>query len=150
VKAVTWAGLLITILFCAVYAAAQHQPNAPNTGNAPIGLTPSKHRAGPHGLEGWTLEGPIPDHPNDKFPFVLVIARNGREIRRIHGNAFIWRWMFVADGRQIAYESGPLHSSITCILADIETGREVEVYDCYRELPKDAPDWVEALEASKP
>ena len=33
-KAVTWAGLLITILFCAVYAAAQHQPNAPNTGNA--------------------------------------------------------------------------------------------------------------------
>jgi hypothetical protein len=147
-KAATLPGFLIAILLCAS-ATAQHQPKALETGKAPDGLTPSEHRAGPHGLEGWTLKGPLPDGPEDKYPFVLVIARNGREIRRFNGSAFVWKWMFVADGRQVAYESGPLHFSATCILADIETGRELEAYDCWSELPPDAPDWVEALEASK-
>lgn len=111
-------------------------------------LTPSEHRAGPHGLEGWTLEGPIPDAPNDKFPFILVIARNGKEIRRFHGSAFIWKWMFLEDAKRVAYESGPLHFGLTCILADLDTGKELSAYDCFRELPADAPDWVKTLEAN--
>lgn len=125
---------------------AQNSTNAPPRSQKADTLTPSEHRAGPHGLEGWTLQGPLPDGPDDKYPFVLVIARNGKEFRRFEGSAFVWKWMFVADGRQVAYESGPLHFGMSCILADIETGRELSTYDCYRELPPDAPDWVKALE----
>jgi len=110
-------------------------------------LKPSEHRPGPHGLEGWTLNGPIPDDPEARYPFVLVIARNGREIRRFEGGVFVWKWMFVDDGRRVAYESGPLHFGLSCVLADIASGRELETYDCYHELPDNVPEWVQALEA---
>lgn len=143
-RAAIWPGLLIA---CMLGISAPSQDKHHSKRSASGDLTPSEHRAGPHGLEGWTLEGPIPDQPEDKYPFVLVIARNGREIRRFDGSAFVWKWMFAADGRQVAYESGPLHFSMTCVLADIETGRELETYDCYSELPNDAPEWVRALEA---
>lgn len=126
---------------------AQNPPKAAPTASSSDGLTPSVHRPGPHGLEGWTLNGPLPDGPEDKYPFILVIARDGREIQRFNGSAFVWKWMFVDDGRHVAYESGPLHFGMTCILADLETGHELETYDCYQELPADAPQWVEALEA---
>ncbi len=61
-------------------------------------LTPSAHRSGPNGLEGWTLEEPIPDQPNN-LPFTLIIARNGKEIRRFDGEGFVWRWKFLPDGQ---------------------------------------------------
>lgn len=110
-------------------------------------LTPSEHRAGPRGLEGWTLDGPIPDHPGEKFPFTLMIARNGRVIRRFPGDAFVWKWMFLEDGERVAYEAGPLHFSLACILADIQTGKQLETFDCFpNPLPADAPDWVKTLE----
>ena len=54
--------------------------------------------------------------------------------------------MFQNDGKQVAYESGPLHFSMTCVLADVATGRQVGTYDCFGELPADAPAWVESLE----
>jgi hypothetical protein len=112
-------------------------------------LTPSEHRPGPNGLEGWTLEGPIPDHPGEKFPFTLVIARNGRVIRRFSGEFFVWKWMFLDDGKRVAYEAGPLHFSLACILADIQTGKQLGTYDCFpNPLPADAPEWVKTLEAS--
>jgi hypothetical protein len=120
-------------------------PQSAGTSDKP---TPSEHRAGPHGLEGWTLDGPIPDHPGEKFPFTLVIARNGRVIRRFPGDAFVWKWTFLEDGRQVAYESGPLHFSLACILADIQTGKRLGTYDCFpNPLPGDAPAWVKTLEA---
>lgn len=113
------------------------------------GLTPSAHRTGPKGLEGWTLESPIPNDPKGKYSFTLVIARDGRELRRFNGDVFVWKWMFVNDGQTIAYESGPLHFSLSCILADVKTGRELAHYDCNHELPDGAPKWVKALEASQ-
>jgi hypothetical protein len=85
--------------------------------------------------------------PEGTYPFFLVIARNGREIRRFQGRSFVWKWMFMADGHQVAYESGPLHFSMSCILADVETGRLLRTYDCYRDLPNDAPVWVRTFEA---
>lgn len=140
---------LVLLAASAVSALAtpQSKPTAHHKTKESDGLTPSVHRAGPRGLEGWTLDGPIPDGPEGNYPFTLVIARNGREIRRFDGSAFVWKWMFVADGKQVAYESGPLHFSMTCILADIQTGRELATYDCWQELPADAPEWVQALEA---
>src|SRR5579862_2067480 len=73
--------------------------------------TESEHRTGPRGLEGWTLDSPLPDsnYGDERFAFTLVLARNGYRFRCIEGVPIIWKWMFWADGRQVAYETGPLH-----------------------------------------
>lgn len=79
----------------------------------------------------------------------LVLARNGRIVRRISDGPFIWRWIFIAGGKQVAYETGPLHFSMTCVLLDNQTGKRLADYDCFGALPADAPDWLKQLEASK-
>jgi hypothetical protein len=107
--------------------------------------TESEHIHGPDGLEGWTLSWPLPDQPNERFPGRLLIARNGRILRQIDGDGLIWKWMFWANGRQVAYESGPLHFSMDCVLYDLAKGREVSRIDCYHELPARVPDWVSVL-----
>lgn len=109
--------------------------------------TESEHRPGPHRLEGWTLESPLPEsgYGDERFAFTLVLARNGHRLLRIEGNPIIWKWMFWADGRQVAYETGPLHFAMSCVLADVKTGRQVEILDCYHKLPATVPAWVTAL-----
>jgi hypothetical protein len=109
--------------------------------------TETEHRTGPHGLEGWTLEYPLPDsnYGDQRFAFTLVLARSGHRFRRIEGEPIIWKWMFWADGRQVAYETGPLHFGMSCILADVKTGRKLEILDCYHQLPANVPAWVTAL-----
>jgi len=107
----------------------------------------SEHRKGPGGLEGWTLLSSIPDDATQQYAFTLVLARNGRVIRRISGDPLVWNWMFWADGKQVAYESSPLHFGMSCILADIENGHQLATVDCYHELPANAPEWVVNLEA---
>jgi hypothetical protein len=54
--------------------------------------------------------------------------------------------MFTPDGKQVAYESGPLHFSMSCVLVDIATGKQVGYFDCFQELPDGAPAWVKTLE----
>jgi hypothetical protein len=110
--------------------------------------TDSKHRKGPHGLEGWTESEPVAEvyGGNEPLPFKLVIARNGKVVWRIDGDPFLWRWMFWADGQQMVYESGPLHFSMACVLFDLTKGREVERVDCFHDLPANAPAWAKALE----
>jgi hypothetical protein len=108
----------------------------------------SEHIKGPQGLDSWTLDWPLMDSKNDeeRYPFTLVIARNGRVIRRNQGSPFIWKWMFWDHGRQVAYEAGPLHFSMACVLVDTDTGRQLAEFDCeYVDLPKDAPEWLKAL-----
>jgi len=97
-------------------------------------------------LEGWTLDSPIPDHPVETFPFTLVIARKGRVLRKIDGDPFVWRWIFWNNGREVAYESGPLHFGLQCILASVATGKQLASYDCFHGVPDNAPDWLKALE----
>jgi hypothetical protein len=130
---------LLAIFLFAVAASAQTPP-------PPEQPTQSEHRGGPDGLEGWTLNYTIPDHPNERFPMTLVIARKGHVLRKIDGNGFIWKWIFWADGRQVAYESGPLHFSLACVLADVGTGKQLASYDCFHGVPNDAPAWLKALE----
>ncbi|HUY94200.1 MAG TPA: hypothetical protein VMU71_02835 [Terracidiphilus sp.] len=110
----------------------------------------SEHIAGPHGLEGWTMNGPIPDDYNhENYPFELVIARRGKIIHRIEGGAFVWRWIFWDDGRKVAYEAGPLHFGLACNLYDLAKGRDIASFDCFHGVPDNAPPWLEALESSR-
>jgi hypothetical protein len=109
------------------------------------GPTESKHHPGPAGLEAWTLDYEVPLH-TESYPEVLVIARKGQIIRKIDGEPFVWNWIFLKNGRQIAYEAGPLHFGMNCILTDVTTGKQLATYDCFFKLPPDAPAWVEELE----
>jgi hypothetical protein len=145
-----WASLFIAfpIVPTALPQAAPGAVQATPTRQTPTEQIPSEHKSGPNGLEGWTLSGPIDDQSDEKYPFTLILARNGQVIRRIDGDPFVWKWMFLEDGRRVAYESGPLHFSMTCILAEVNTGRKLAAYDCFRELPSKAPAWVKTLEAN--
>ena len=106
--------------------------------------TESPHRSGPHGLEGWTINYPIPNY--DTMPRTLVIARNGRVLHRIDGRPLIFTWMFQENGAHVAYSTGPLHSVETCILVDTKSGKEVDDYNCFPEpLASTAPTWVKLL-----
>jgi len=119
----------------------------PQTAPLPSNPTSSAHRAGPDGLEGWTLDSSIPDRPDETFPFTLAIARKGHIIRKIDGDPFVWRWIFWNNGRQVAYESGPLHFGLQCTLASVATGKQLASYDCFQGIPKNSPDWLKALDA---
>jgi hypothetical protein len=133
--------MLLVVVSAPAFTSSQ---TAPST-DAPI---ESEHTRGPHGLEGWTLNDSAPDHPNEKFPMTLVIARDGRILRKIDGSAFVWKWIFWDRGREVAYESGPFHFSLECILADIKTGKERASYDCFHGIPENAPHWLKTLETS--
>lgn len=114
----------------------------------PFLLTPtqSTHRPGPNHLSGWTLNNTVPGHAGDRFPMTLVIARNNQVIRKIAGDPFLWQWMFLPDGKRVAYQSGPFHFSLQCILADINSGKIIQNYDCNPDpLPANAPPWVKDL-----
>ena len=114
--------------------------------------TESPHIAGPHGLEGWALDWPLPNDQNhgERYPNTLLIARRGRVIRRIEGGPFVWKWMFWADGRQVAYEEGSLHFNRWCTLVDVATGRQIASRDCFSEkLSAHTPAWEKALVADE-
>ncbi len=108
----------------------------------------SRHRQGSHGLSGWTLSETAPgDESQGPMPFTLVISRDGHTLRSIKGDPFVWQWMFLADGKQVAYQTGPLHFSLECVLLDVRSGKERARYDCFKDpLPASAPAWVKQLE----
>jgi len=110
--------------------------------------TESPHRTGPHGLEGWTLLNPIESQGD--LPMTLVISQDKKIVHKFPGGPFVWSWIFLNGGRQVAYKSGPLHFSMACVLADIRTGKEQARFDCFAEpLPENAPTWVKQLEAHR-
>ena len=143
--------LTCLLVFSSLLAGSQHlahpvlMPQETKEG-ARDGATESKHLKGPSGLQGWTLNYPFPDSPQDRYPRILVITRDGRVIRRITGKHYIWKWIFWNDGRQVAYEDGPPHFLMRCILVDLKTGSEIENHDCFSELPKNSPLWLQSLE----
>jgi hypothetical protein len=110
-------------------------------------FTESAHRRGPHGVEGWTRNYPDPDEPGVRYAMMLVVGRDGKALHRFEQGTYVWKWMFWADGREVAYQSGPKHFMMRCILADVRTGKELENLDCFQELPETAPTWGKALVA---
>ena len=112
------------------------------------GQTESPHRSGPNGLESWTLLYAIEGQGD--LPMRLVIACHGKTLQTIKGDGFVWKWIFLRQGEQVAYESGPLHFSLTCVLMDLKSGRELRRFNCFASpLPSNAPDWVKTLESSQ-
>ncbi len=107
------------------------------------------HVRGPHNLEGWKRETVVETlEDQGPLPVELIVARGGHVLRRIKGDPFLWTWTFQSDGQRVAYETGPLHFSMTCVLMDISTGRRIEQYDCFHDpLPSGAPAWVRQLES---
>jgi hypothetical protein len=65
----------------------------------------------------------------------LVVWRGGRIIQRFPGRfqegPVFWSWSFVADGKQVAYHTGPLHFESTshCYLHNVSDGRLVAQWD---------------------
>ena len=112
------------------------------------------HRVGPQGLQGWLVREQVDSlESQGPLPTSLVIARNGKVVRRLSmahdGGPFYWNFFFLPGGRQVAFESGSLHFNLTCTLMDIETGKQLQSYDCFREsLPGNAPEWVKRLEST--
>ena len=135
-------------MFLALALAAAVATQASQPADKP---TQSGHTPGPDGLEGWTLDSPVPSsgYGDERFAFTLVIARHGHIIRRISGDPIIWAWIFWADGREVAYETGPFHFGLACFLIRLSDGRKLDSYDCYHDLPPVKPDWVKALDAMK-
>jgi hypothetical protein len=110
----------------------------------------SQHVSGPAGLSGWKVTYLLDN--GDEVADTLVIARDGKRIREVHGDPLVWRWMFQDDGKSIAYESGPLHFAMACISIDIASGKQLERLDCFR-YPDRAPAggwpaWVFKLEGA--
>jgi hypothetical protein len=134
-------GLATVSLFAVLFAVLSAM-----IGTSVAAQTASPHRKGPHGLEGWTLVVPVENQGN--LPMTLVIARDNKIVRKFPGDVFVWSWIFLNDGRQVAYESGPLHFAMSCVLADIRTGKEQASFDCFAgPLAEDAPAWVKQLKA---
>ena len=136
--------LISLALFASTILASAQTPRFARPDPPP---TKDDYIKGPHGLEGWTLNWFLKDSDDpDRYPLVLEITKDGRTIQRIEGHPFIWKWMFWSDGRQVAYESGPRHFAMGCVLVDTETGRQIAAFDCeYVDLPKNAPEWLKAL-----
>ena len=108
--------------------------------------TDSAHRQGPNGFEGWTVSYPVVGRsPNEKYPMTLVIARDGHVLCRINGEPFVWKWIFWARGRDVAYEAAPFHFGLDCVLAGSVTGRRLASYDCFHGIPDNAPGWLTIL-----
>ncbi|HUX44846.1 MAG TPA: hypothetical protein VMV57_08860 [Terracidiphilus sp.] len=138
-RGLLWCGILAIAL---VGHAAAQEVHCTAKGKA------TQKVAGPHGLEGWTIDDALPDssYGDECFSGVLVIARNGHVIRRRKAGPILWHWIFWDDGKQLAIEEGPLHFGMACVLEDLKSGRPVATHDCYHMLPKDVPEWVKALE----
>ncbi len=58
--------------------------------------------------------------------------------------------MFQDDGKSVAFESGPLHFAMACVLIEIASGKELERVDCFRYPDKPPaggwPQWLVKLE----
>jgi hypothetical protein len=78
----------------------------------------------------------------------LVIFRSGDELKHIPPPyGVMWRWKFLAGGKQIAVESGFPHGDDrgACALYDTETGG---VLATFSSTGKKAPEWVQQLRSS--
>jgi len=112
---------------------------------------PGPHRPGPHGLSAWKISAPLPNPDGTPNPsgeltaYRLIIARNAHPILTITPDNLLWKWTFLADGRRLAYQSGPLHFSMGCYLVALPSGHRLAHFNCTDDQAPNTPAWVKTL-----
>jgi len=81
----------------------------------------------------------------------LVVYKSGKIIHKIYPGQFIWDWMFVDGGKQVALIDGFSHGrqQLNYQLYDVATGKLIsKVHDDEEteQLPAKAPRWAKQLE----
>jgi hypothetical protein len=107
----------------------------------------SEAQTAPHDRAvGWLVEYKV-EGISDTVPGTLIVWRLGKPIRRFPTDQSFYIWRFYAEGRQVAYHTGPLHgeSKSHCELHDIESGRTVAVWEGNLESGDNRPAWTKTL-----
>jgi hypothetical protein len=100
----------------------------------------------PNGSVGWLVEYDM-ESLSYRYAGKLVLWRAGKVIRRFDSGQSFYSWNFYADGRQVAYHTGPLHGERNshCELHDIANGRLLAVWDGDIGPGNDRPAWTKGL-----
>jgi hypothetical protein len=88
----------------------------------------SEAHIAPDGTVGWLVEYNV-DGVSYPVSGTLIVWRAGKTIRRFPAGQSFNSWAFYAQGKQVAFHSGPLHGELKshCELHDAESGRMMAV-----------------------
>ena len=103
-----------------------------------------------HRTVGWLVLYPYPDprSANDvrsePIAGALVLFRSGRVVHRFPTEQTFWDWQFQAEGKRVAYSTGPTHGGAAeCVLRDVQTGKVVAQWSIKRSIQP--PEWARTL-----
>lgn len=106
----------------------------------------SDARIAPDGTVGWLADFHV---ETVSYPVAgtLIVWRTGKIIRRFPTAQVFYSWTFHAQGKQVAYHTGPLHGErmAHCELHDVASGRTLAVWDGDLRLRDNRPAWTEGL-----
>jgi hypothetical protein len=142
---------------------AQLSVSADSTGAArvttPTGSKTVRKRFGQVGIEdaqtagdgrtaGWLVMYEMPRVVSYPISGTLVVWRGGAVIRRFRTEQIFWSWAFVADGKHVAYHTGPLHGERTshCELRNVSNGRLVAQWSGDLDDSIRRPEWTAGLD----
>jgi hypothetical protein len=95
---------------------------------------------------GWLAEFRV-DGVSYPVAGTLIIWRAGKAIRRFPTGQCLYGWTFCAQGKQVAYHAGPLHTELKshCELHDVKSGRLLAAWDGDLESGSNRPAWTKGL-----
>jgi len=84
------------------------------------------------------------------IPLKLIVYVDGRQLTFTGADLPVWRWMFSADSRQVAFQQETVHGGfgVHYELRDLSDGRLVAAYDPVPDAPGEPPPWVQRLDAA--
>jgi hypothetical protein len=95
---------------------------------------------------GWVVDYDTGLPSSSPASGMLVIYRIGGPVLRLGGMPIIWKWRFLAGGKQVAFYTNTVHfaRSPHFELRDVPTGRLLEKWN--GPLDEKSPAWADALE----
>jgi hypothetical protein len=96
---------------------------------------------------GWLVMYEMPGVVSYPIAGMLVVWRGGAVIRRFRTEQTFWSWAFVANGKQVAYHTGPLHGERAshCELRNVSDGRLVAQWSGDLDDAAKRPAWTAEL-----
>jgi hypothetical protein len=96
---------------------------------------------------GWLVNYELPGVVSYPIALTLVVWRGGAVIRRFRTEHTIWSWAFAANGKQVAYHTGPLHGERAsyCELRNVSDGRLVARWSGDLDDAAKRPEWTAEL-----